>query len=63
MAKQKISIWQYICERCEHKWLPRDAESDEPKLPRVCPKCKSPYWNSPRKDAKVSNTKVKKAKL
>ncbi len=29
---------------CQHK----DGEG-EPELPRVCPKCKSPYWNVPRR--------------
>ena len=28
------------CLRCKHIWYPRSPES-----PRVCPKCKSPYWN------------------
>ncbi len=35
----------YQCDRCSHKWVPR--EEDE--TPRVCPKCKSPYWNTKRK--------------
>jgi rubrerythrin len=32
------------CGRCGHNWRP---EGDSP--PRVCPSCKSPYWNKPRK--------------
>jgi NADH pyrophosphatase NudC (nudix superfamily) len=32
------------CERCGHTWVPRDEDQ-----PRVCPKCKSPYWDKPRK--------------
>jgi len=34
------------CLRCGHKWHPRTD-----KLPAVCPnlKCKSPYWNKPRR--------------
>ena len=32
------------CTRCGHKWYPRT-----PERPRVCPKCKSPYWDKPRK--------------
>lgn len=34
------------CLRCGHTWRPRTD-----KLPAVCPnpKCKSPYWNKPRK--------------
>jgi hypothetical protein len=46
MAKVKLTVWGYRCERCEHEWVPRDTENE----PRVCPKCKSPYWNRPRKE-------------
>ncbi len=43
----RIQMEGFQCERCEHIWAPRgDAE------PRVCPKCKSPYWNTPRKEKK-----------
>ena len=42
--------WKLHCLRCGYTWTPR---SDE--LPTVCPnpKCKSPYWNKPRKNGKV----------
>jgi hypothetical protein len=30
--------------RCGHTWLPRDTEK-----PRVCPKCKSPNWDRPKR--------------
>lgn len=43
MAKVKLD--GYRCDRCNHEWLPRDKAQD----PKVCPKCKSPYWNTPRK--------------
>ena len=33
------------CTRCGHVWYPR-----QPQNPEVCPKCKSPYWNKPRKE-------------
>ena len=39
------SIFQvdgYRC-RCGHEWVPKSLRSKE--LPKVCPKCKSPYWN------------------
>lgn len=39
----EITLKGYKCERCEHVWVPRDEER-----PRVCPKCKSPYWDRPR---------------
>ena len=43
----KIMLQGYRCERCEHTWIPREASTEEPK---VCPKCKSPYWNTPRRN-------------
>jgi len=47
------NVLAFKCDRCGHVWLPRDnvdklAELDK-HLPKVCPKCKSPYWNIPRK--------------
>ena len=40
----------FQCERCLHRWLPRNRDNDNTSehQPRVCPKCKSPYWNKPR---------------
>jgi len=38
----------YTCLRCSHEWHPRTNET-----PTVCPKCKSPYWNVPRKISKA----------
>jgi len=45
MARVPITVMGYRCERCNHEWIPRDTERE----PSVCPKCKSPYWNRPRK--------------
>ena len=44
------------CLRCGHKWRPR-----QDKLPLVCPnlKCKSPYWNIPRKPKPKKKNKGK----
>ena len=33
------------CWRCGHTWLPRYV--DRP--PRKCPRCKSPYYTTPRR--------------
>ena len=41
----KITLQGYKCERCKHEWVPRNKEE----YPNVCPKCKSPYWDKPRK--------------
>lgn len=39
-------VYLYGCRcRCGHEWLPRN-KGDKP---RVCPKCKSPNWDLPRK--------------
>jgi predicted Zn-ribbon and HTH transcriptional regulator len=45
----KITVQGYRCDRCGHKWTPRRTSQGDPK---VCPKCKSPYWNTPRKKRK-----------
>lgn len=42
-----ISISGFMCERCGHKWISRENSNH---FPLVCPKCKSPYWNTPRKN-------------
>ena len=34
-------------EGCGHTWWPRTPEH-----PAVCPSCKSPYWDKPRKPHK-----------
>jgi len=36
----EITLQGYVCERCKHKWVPRDAK----KRPLVCPKCKRIDW-------------------
>ena len=41
----KILLEGYKCERCGHEWVPRSKKE----YPNVCPKCKSPYWDKPRK--------------
>lgn len=45
MALVPITVMGYRCERCSHEWVPKDYDRE----PAVCPKCKSPYWNRPRK--------------
>ncbi|KKH45968.1 hypothetical protein [Methanosarcina sp. 1.H.A.2.2] len=39
----KVLIVGNKCYRCGHEWLPTGD------TPRVCPRCKSPYWDRPRK--------------
>lgn len=47
VAQRWITV--YDCERCDHVWIPRGAIAGDEKTPTVCPRCKSPYWNRPRK--------------
>src|SRR5262245_13005491 len=42
-AKVKVDAWR--CERCGHIWVPRVTTV----RPETCPRCKSPYWNRPRR--------------
>ena len=41
----EIMLKGFKCERCGHEWARRGDTA-----PKVCPKCKSPYWNTPRKE-------------
>ena len=45
------SIQGYRCKRCGHVWRPRGADPNDPnpKDPKVCPKCKSAWWDENRK--------------
>jgi hypothetical protein len=48
MARVPITVMGYRCDRCGYEWQPRRDSTREPK---VCPnpKCKSPYWDQPRR--------------
>jgi hypothetical protein len=45
MAKIKVTLPGFRCDRCGHEWAPRKANAQ----PVVCPSCKSPYWDKPKK--------------
>ena len=49
----RIKIDGFRCERCGHKWVKRGDED-----PKVCPKCKSPYWDTPKGDKSSKNKKT-----
>ncbi len=54
MQRVMISVQGLQCERCKHEWIPRDINV----LPKVCPSCKSPYWNTPRKVKSEANKRM-----
>jgi predicted Zn-ribbon and HTH transcriptional regulator len=36
--------------RCGHEWLPRGRDGNgKMERPTVCPKCKSPRWDKPKR--------------
>lgn len=44
--KITFEVEGYECSRCGHRWIPRTKTDTEP---TICPRCKSPYWDKPRK--------------
>lgn len=45
MPEIEIKVPGYQCGRCGHKWIARKKDK-----PIICPKCKSPYWDIPKKN-------------
>lgn len=45
MSDEQVSeiVKKWVCQRCGHKWIPRHENR-----PKICPKCKSPYWDRER---------------
>jgi len=46
----KVELKQIKCERCGHTWTPRKTDI------RMCPKCKTPYFDIPRAISKRAGT-------
>jgi DNA-directed RNA polymerase subunit RPC12/RpoP len=40
----------YECLRCGHRWIPRTKKTETKLPPKICPKCKSPYWDTSSDD-------------
>lgn len=38
----RMTFAGYVCDRCEHKWAARYETK-----PRLCPNCKTTYWDTP----------------
>jgi predicted Zn-ribbon and HTH transcriptional regulator len=49
MGEIPITLFQYSCERCGNVWIPRKMDK-----PRVCPSCKSAYWDLPRRSSELT---------
>jgi len=50
MPTELIQVKRHTCYRCGYKWIPRSEE-----MPVGCPRCKSPYWNRPKKSSGNEN--------
>lgn len=55
MGKVKFTVTGYRCERCDYQWIPRLKS-----YPKVCPHCKTPYWDKPRKKTTGNTMKALK---
>ncbi len=55
----QMTIHAFKCLRCEHEWIPRVSMAELTSIiknkPRICPHCKSAYWDTPRKNKKGKN--------
>lgn len=50
-----INLPTLTCLRCGHTWVPRQAKVV------VCAKCKSPYWDRPRRGASPKSLEMMQA--
>ncbi len=57
VSMASVKLDGFLCERCDHTWIARAQTTDKP---RVCPKCKSPYWDTPRKNEIVTQQQATK---
>lgn len=52
-SAQELGMVQLLGARCRcgHEWLPRTRGQDGAvERPTVCPKCKSPRWDRPKRE-------------
>jgi len=50
----QIKVNAFKCLRCGHRWIPRvelsQLEGELKDKPRICPSCKSAYWDLEKKN-------------
>lgn len=58
----KKTVNAFKCQRCGHEWIPRvsmeELEGKVKDTPIICPRCKTPYWKTERKNK--NNKEAKK---
>lgn len=59
--KIKKVVNAFKCLRCGHEWIPRvelsQLEGELKEKPRICPNCKSAYWDLEKKNGKDKEVK------
>ena len=53
-TEARILIPGWLCLRCGHKWVSRNGNGDED--PRICPRCKSAWFDTPPRKNAIKNT-------
>lgn len=53
MSAIEVKMVKLRCQKCEHEWIPRKSDV------RLCPNCKTAYWDVPRDNPKKENNNVK----
>lgn len=48
--QKTITLPVWTCKRCNHEWIGKSQDK-----PTICPKCKTPYWDRPRKEKEVKD--------
>jgi DNA-directed RNA polymerase subunit RPC12/RpoP len=60
----KKTVNAYHCLRCGHEWIPRvsmeELEGTIKEKPRICPNCKSAYWDVPKKNKSANSPTTKR---
>jgi hypothetical protein len=64
MSKEYLlrkNVNAFKCLRCNHIWIPKvdmkELETEIKIMPKTCPNCKSPYWDSKKKKTKDGKEK------
>lgn len=59
MPQTQVPAWE--CNRCGHIWVGRNWPSrDDGEKPMLCPKCRTPYWDTPRKRVPMNRAQRRK---
>ena len=59
LIQKLVNVFRFL--RCDHEWMPRVNMSELTGMiknkPRICPNCKSAYWDRERKNKRKNAKK------